>query len=87
MAKATLDRIVEEIKALAPDERRQLRKMLDTMMVPAGEEDKHKALHQALRAAGLVTQVRQPRATDTPHRRRIEVQGKPVSETIIEERR
>ena len=37
MAKATLDRIVEEIKALAPDERRQLRKMLDTMMVPAGK--------------------------------------------------
>ncbi len=87
MAKATLDRIVEEIKALAPDERWQLREMLDAMMVPTGEEDKHKALHQALRAVGLVTQVRQPRATDTLHRRRIEVQGKPVSETIIEERR
>jgi hypothetical protein len=87
MAKATLDRIVEELKALAPDERQQLREMLDTMMVPSGEEDKQKALHQALRAAGLVTQVRQPRATDTPHRRWIEVQGKPVSETILEERR
>ena len=87
MAKATLDQIVKEIKTLAPDERRQLREMLDAMMVPAEEEDKRKALHQALRAAGLVTQVRQPRATDTPHRRRIEVQGKPVSETIIEERR
>ena len=49
MAKATLDRIVEELKALAPDERRQLREMLDTMMVPSGEEDKQKALHQALR--------------------------------------
>ena len=57
------------------------------MMVPAEEEDKRQALHQALRAAGLVTQVRQPRATDTLHRRRIEVQGKPVSETIVEERR
>ena len=90
MAKATLDRLVEEIKTLAPDERRQLRDMLDAMMVPAvpvWEEDKRQALHQALRAAGLVTQVRQPRATDTPNRRRIEVQGKPVSETIIEERR
>ena len=87
MAKATLDRIVEEIKTLAPDEQWQLREMLDAMMVSAGKEDKRKALHQALRAAGLVTQVRQPRATDTPHRRRIEVQGKPVSETIIEERR
>ncbi len=87
MAKVTLDQIVQEIKTLAPDERRQLREMLDAMMVPAEEEDKRKALHQALRAAGLVTQLRQPRATDTPNRRRIEVQGKPVSETIIEERR
>jgi hypothetical protein len=87
MAKATLDRIMKEIKTLAPDERRQLREMLDALMVPAEEEDKRQALHQALRAAGLLTQIRQPRATDTPHRRRIEVQGKPVSETIIEERR
>lgn len=87
MAKATLDQIVKEIKTLAPDERRQLREMLDAMMVPVGEEDKRKALHQALRAAGLVTQVRQPRTTDIPNRRRIEVQGKPVSETIIEEKR
>ena len=87
MAKATLDRIVEEIKTLAPDEWRQLREMLEVMMMPTEEEGKRKALHQALRAAGLITQVRQPRATDTLHRQRIEVQGKPVSETIIEERR
>ena len=87
MSRATLDRIVEEIKTLAPDEWRQLRKMLDAMMVPAEEEDKRKALHQALRAAGLLTQVRQPRVVDMSPRRRIDVQGKPVSETIIEERR
>jgi hypothetical protein len=87
MAKATLDRLVEEIKTLVPDERRQLRAMLGAMMVPAAAEDKRKALHQALRAAGLVTQVRQPRATATPPRRRVEVQGKPVSETILKERR
>jgi hypothetical protein len=87
MVKATLDRIIEEVKTLPPDEWRQLREMLDAMMMPAEGEDKRKALHQALRAAGLVTQVRQPRAADTPHRRRIEAQGKPVSETIIEERR
>ena len=78
---------MQEIKTLAPDERRQLREMLDAMIMLAEEENKRQALHQALRAAGVITQVRQPRAADTPHRRRIEVQGKPVSETIIEERR
>jgi hypothetical protein len=35
----------------------------------------------------LITQVRQPRVVDMSPRRRIDVQGKPVSETIIEERR
>ena len=39
MAKATLDQIVEEIKTLAPDERRQLREMLDAMMMSAEVED------------------------------------------------
>ena len=57
------------------------------MIVPVEEADERKALHQALRAAGLVTQVRQPRAADTPQRRRIAVQGKPVSATLLEERR
>ena len=87
MPQTTLDHLVEEIKALASDEQWQLREMLDAMMIPAREEDKRKALHQALRAAGLITQVRQPRVVDMLPRRRIDVQGKPVSETIIEERR
>ena len=78
---------MKESKLLPPDEQRQLCEMLKALMVPAEEADRRQALHQALRAAGLVTQVRQPRASDIPHRRRIEVQGQPVSETIIEERR
>jgi hypothetical protein len=87
MAKATLDRIIEEIKTLDAEEWRRLREALDTMAAPSEEAHKREALRQALRAAGLVTQMRQPRAADTPNRRLIEVQGKPVSETIIEERR
>lgn len=87
MAKTTLEHIVEEIKSLAADEQWQLREILDAMLVPTEEEAKRQALHQALRAAGLITQVRQPRAIDLSPRQRIYVQGKPVSETIIEERR
>lgn len=87
MAKTTLDHIVEEINTLALDEQWQLRAILDAMLTPVEEDAKHKALRQALRAAGLITQVRQPRVADMSPRRRINVQGKPVSETIIEERR
>jgi hypothetical protein len=87
MAKTTLDHIVEEIKSLTVDEQWQLREILDAMLMPTEEEAKRQALHQALRAAGLITQVRQPRAIDLSPRQRIHVQGKPVSETIIKERR
>lgn len=87
MAKATLDRIIEEVKTLDAEERRRLREALEAMAFPAEEARKRESLRQALRAAGLVTQARQPRATDISDRRLIQVQGKPVSETIIEERR
>jgi hypothetical protein len=72
---------------LATDEQRQLREILDAMLIPVEEDAKHKALRQALRAAGLITQVRQPRVGDMSPRRRINVPGQPVSETIIAERR
>ena len=87
MPKTTLDHIVEEIKALASDEQWQLREILDAMLMSVEENAKRKALREALRATGLITQVRQPRVVDMSPRRRIDVQGKPVSETIIEERR
>ena len=87
MAKTPLDHLVEEIKTLASDEQWQLREILEAMLMPVEEEAKRKALRQALQAAGLITQVRQPRVVDMSPRRRIDVQGKPVSETIIEERR
>ncbi len=78
---------MEESKTLDAEELRRLREVLDTMASPTEEEHKREALRQALRVAGLVTQVRQPRAADTPNRRLIPVQGKPVSETSSEERR
>jgi hypothetical protein len=37
---------MQEIRTLAPDERQQLREMLDALMVPAEEEDKRQALHK-----------------------------------------
>lgn len=87
MAEATLERIIEEIKTLSPDEQRRLRESLNTSQKAAEETEKREALYQALHAVGLVIRRRQRRTTDIPNRPLISMQGKPVSETIIEERR
>jgi tetratricopeptide (TPR) repeat protein len=51
------------------------------------EENKRLAFHQALLASGLVKQIKQPSRNPQSVRQLIQVQGKPISETIIEERR
>ncbi len=51
------------------------------------EERKREAFHQALLASGLVKQIKKPLSYQLSARRLVQVQGKSVSETIIEERR
>ncbi|MGI4792403.1 MAG: hypothetical protein ACRYFS_26550 [Janthinobacterium lividum] len=51
------------------------------------ETEKEKLFEQSLLASGLVKRLAPPRDPRTADRPLIEVQGKPVSETIIEERR
>ncbi|MEW6492846.1 MAG: hypothetical protein AB1589_10105 [Cyanobacteriota bacterium] len=55
----------------------------------AGKEEtaKRATFHKALLASGLVKQLKQPSDSLQTERRLIQVQGKSVSETIIEERR
>ncbi|MCA1628177.1 MAG: hypothetical protein LC742_09470 [Acidobacteria bacterium] len=57
---ATLDKIIEEVKALPPDERRQLRDQLDALLVepqPATTEDEF-ARHLADRLDALTDEER-----------------------------
>jgi hypothetical protein len=79
-----LDKIIE---ALTPDEQRRLRERLDERFAQQAEAAKMEAFHQALLASGLVKTIKTPRASAAGPRRLIEVKGKPLSETIIEERR
>jgi hypothetical protein len=51
------------------------------------EADKVKAFRQALLASGLVKRLAPPRDPSIADRPLIEVQGKPVSVTLLEERR
>jgi hypothetical protein len=96
---STVEEIVNAAKSLQPEQQAELRRRLDELAAeddggvrPEGEssqtrEDLHARIHQALYEAGLVTDVnppaRQPRERLSP----IKIKGKPLSETVIEDRR
>ncbi len=51
------------------------------------EAQKRPAFHAALHEAGLVTRLPAPHPGTSSPRRLVEASGKPVSETLLEERR
>ncbi|WP_409867265.1 hypothetical protein [Microcystis sp.] len=51
------------------------------------EAEKQAVFHQSLLDAGLVKQIKRPSSQPITERRLIKIEGKPISETIIEERR
>lgn len=87
MSEAILYQVLEQIKTLDPDELQQVGEALQDRLSSREAVRKRRAFHQALLASGLVKQIKQPAPADGSQRRLLEVQGKPVSEAIIEERR
>ena len=84
----SIHELIESIKTLSPSDRQHLQKVLGEMS--AEEQDqtaKVSAFHRSLLTAGLVTEIKTPRRTKTTDRQLIEISGKPLSKTIIEERR
>ncbi|MEB3336855.1 MAG: hypothetical protein VKJ46_05280 [Leptolyngbyaceae bacterium] len=97
MNQAILNQIVEQLEALDLKELQQLNQVIQTHLGKSGFQQKEIALqetasqrtkfHQALLTSGLVKQLNQPSNTQQPERRLIQIQGQPISETILEERR
>jgi hypothetical protein len=78
-----MQEIAEAIKTLSPTDRYHLRKLLKAQ----DEADKLEVFHQVLLSQGLVKEVKKSHATATIERQLVEIKGKPVSQTIIEERK
>ena len=89
MENVTLDKVLEEVKALTPDEQQKLRGLLDKLLEEAPSLSPQEEIEHRLLEAGLLSEIKPPITDFTPYRNRkpIKVKGKPVSETIIEERR
>lgn len=89
MTTSNLDRIVEEVRALTPDEKRVLRERLDLLLVSPQPEISEADFEKRLLERGVISSIPPPITDFEPYHNRklIEVKGKPLSETIIEERR
>ncbi len=87
MAQDTLNQIMSQLRTLELEELKQLHQTIQKYLADREETDKQAAFHQALINSGLVKQIKQPSYNPISERRLIQVEGKPVSETIIEERR
>ena len=86
MSEATLDQVIQEVKALPSGLQRQLRDKLNEWLE---KNETEQELDGILMEAGLLTEIPLLVADLTPwqNNQPVEVEGPPLSETIIEERR
>jgi hypothetical protein len=89
MTTSNLDRVIEEVKALTPADQRKLRELLDELLVPPAPQMTEEEFEQHLLAKGVISEIPSPITDLTPfqNRKLMEVEGKPLSDTVIEERR
>ena len=92
MSSANLERLIEEVKALPPDDLLKVKALIDSLLQTPGAESESSLedqLDQLLLEAGVISEIpkRLPRPEHFKDFKPIEVKGKPISETIIEERR
>ena len=87
MSRLSLDQVAQEAKTLAPEEQRRLKDMLEEWLAEPRPQMTEAEFEQHLVARGLLARPRSPRAGRPAEFKPIQVKGKPVSETIVEERR
>lgn len=87
MALETLNYILQQLETLEITELQQLNQAIQKYLASKEENLKQAAFHQALIDSGLVKQIKHPMYEPLTERRLIQIEGKPISETIIEERR
>jgi len=87
MAQPILTRVLDDIKTLEPDELRQVQHVVGEQLIKSISDDPDERVLQAMLRAGLIAEIKRPDRTPKPPRPLIRMNGRPLSETIIEERR
>lgn len=86
MTSITLSQILERLESLEVEELQQIDGMVQRYLSQREADARQVAFHRSLIESGLVKQIK-PRRHESTEKQVIKVEGKPVSQTIIEERR
>jgi hypothetical protein len=87
MAQTALDRVLDDIKTLRPEELAEVRRAIEGLTEPESKEAERERALRVLERSGLVKQVKRPPTGGRRDRAPVPIAGRPLSETIIEERR
>ena len=87
MAHSTLDRVLSDINELKPNELAQVRNAVDNRLAPADSQEAEEQFLHSLLQAGLIDEIKTPKRVSKLDRPMAPIIGKPLSETIIEDRR
>ncbi len=87
MAQATLTRILAEIDRMELDELRQIQNAVQAKLTPNGYSHSEEEVLRGMLKAGLIAEIKPKPALRKVERPLVSIQGEPLSETIIEERR
>lgn len=79
--------LIEQIKDLDIEELQELDEVVQHYLYEKSENVQQSNFHQSLLSSGLVKQIKKPRYRQIEPQHLMQVQGQPLSETIIEERR
>jgi hypothetical protein len=86
MTQATFNQILDQIETLDINELQQLQQSIQSRLIQQ-QTSQQSAFHRVLLASGLVQQVKYPSLKQSTERQLIQIQGRAISETILEERR
>ena len=90
MEQATLEKVLEEVKSLAPAEQIKVRELLDEILPSKSNPPSREEYEKYLLAKGVISHIPTRtgnRSKELKNFKPIEVEGEPISETIIRERR
>jgi hypothetical protein len=86
----TLEKVLETVKSLTPEEKAKVRKALDDVLLPERPKISREEYERHLLAKGIISRI-PPRTGKRPDQLKdfqpIKVEGEPLSEMIIRERR
>ena len=87
MSQANLNQILDQLPNLEQSELQYLSQAIHSYLSEKETVAKKSVFHQSLIESGLVKQIKKPAFASRTHQQLIPIQGKPVSQTIIVERR